>query len=192
MDQLIQNYHLFYKHYFTDHPELYRTLLETGQHPKALVISCCDSRVDPAHILQTQPGDLFVIRNIASWVPPYEQLTDPCSVSAALSFGVHHLEIPNIIVFGHSHCAGVKTLSHNVDIAQPIIEWTEIFNHETQTEHSTGQNVLIQAWHNLYTYPWIKSRIESGTLKASAWMFCIDSGIIENYNVTAKIFEPLR
>jgi carbonic anhydrase len=191
MDTLIKNFHKFRKHHFTDHPGLYDQLLHQGQKPKALVISCCDSRVDPALLFDAKPGELFVVRNIANWVPEYEQLTDPCSVSAALSFGVCNLNIPNIIILGHSHCAGVKTLSQDVDIATPVTEWTGLFDYESKKEHTMVQSVLAQSWSNLFTYPWIKSRVSSGTLNIHGWVFCINTGILESYNLETTKFDEI-
>ena len=107
---LIDGHQRFYKQYFERQPDLYSNLFEEGQSPKFLVISCCDSRVHPAQIMDTKPGDIFVIRNVANLVPINEADGKSHGTSAAIEFAVKHLKVKHIIVFGHSQCGGIRTL----------------------------------------------------------------------------------
>ena len=108
--KLINGYQRFHKQYFVEQPELYDSLFKKGQSPKFLVISCCDSRVHPAQVMDAAPGDMFVIRNVANLVPVYEADGKPDDTGAALEFAVKHLGVRHIIVLGHSQCGGIKSL----------------------------------------------------------------------------------
>ena len=107
---LIDGYKRFYKKSFEKKREFYDNLSKEGQSPKFLVISCCDSRVHPAQIMDTNPGDIFVIRNVANLVPINEPDGKSHGTSAAMEFAVKHLNVKHIIVLGHSQCGGIKTL----------------------------------------------------------------------------------
>ena len=108
---LVRGYHKFHSRTFKGYRSLFERLARKGQAPKALVISCCDGRVDPALITDADPGDLFVIRNVANLVPPYEPDGHYHGTSAALEFAVHALDVKHIIVLGHSSCGGVAALA---------------------------------------------------------------------------------
>ena len=108
--QLIKGFSRFRERHFAQNDALFRELVEQGQTPKTLVLACCDARVDPALILDCAPGDLFVIRNVANLVPPAENQGHYHGTSAALEFGVRKLNVGHIIVLGHAHCGGIRTL----------------------------------------------------------------------------------
>ncbi len=107
--RFIQGFRRFQENYFGENRELYEEL-RRGQWPSVLVIACCDARVDPAILMDCRPGDLFVVRNVANLVPPYELGGGRHGVSAALEFSVCVLGVEHIVVLGHSHCGGVKAL----------------------------------------------------------------------------------
>jgi len=108
---LIEGYQKFRAHYFGTKKTTFAELVRQGQRPKALIVACSDSRVDPALMLDCAPGDVFVIRNVANLVPPYEDdQRFYHGTSAALEFGVHVLEIPHVIVLGHTLCGGIQAL----------------------------------------------------------------------------------
>lgn len=189
-NEMAEKFQLFKKKYFDD-STLYKDLLEHGQKPHSLVISCADSRVDPALLFQAQPGELFVLRNIANWVPSYEP-SKACSVASALSFGVMHLHVAHIIVLGHSHCAGVKTITDKDGISSPILDWTGQITHEGNEEHSMVQKVVINAYQNLFTYPWIKEKTASNDLQCHAWTFDLNHGEVDAYDPNSQDFFPLE
>jgi carbonic anhydrase len=93
----------------------YRELAEAGQSPEVMVIGCCDSRVSPEVIFDARPGELFVVRNVANIVPPYEPDGHAHGVSAALEFGVAALKVKHIVVLGHARCGGVKAFAENAE-----------------------------------------------------------------------------
>lgn len=109
--ELLSGYGQFYQKYFVEDPKTYEDLVKYGQSPKTLVIACSDSRVDPSIVLNTKPGDIFVIRNVANLVPPFESDFVNChGTTAAIEYAVNHLKVKDIIVFGHSSCGGIKAL----------------------------------------------------------------------------------
>src|SRR5688572_25730179 len=100
-----------YRRFRSQRYELERTRwreLAEGQSPRAIVIACCDSRADPATIFDTDPGEIFVVRNVANLVPPYEANGGRHGVSAALEFGITQLKVPEIVVMGHERCGGIE------------------------------------------------------------------------------------
>ena len=100
--ELVEGYHRFLDTRYAEQSDLYRTLAEEGQAPKTAIIACCDSRVDPATIFAAGPGQLFIVRNVANLVPPFEPLGNHHGTSAALEFAVEGLEVENIVVMGHA------------------------------------------------------------------------------------------
>lgn len=188
----LKNRYINFKTEYFEENDTYKTLLEQGQKPHSLVISCSDSRVDPALIFNAQPGELFVVRNIANWVPAYHKDQQACSIASALAFGVIHLKVQHIIVLGHSHCAGVKTLSDASGIAKPILNWTSTITYDKASSHNMVQKVLIDAYHNLMTYPWIDEQVKAHALECHAWCFCIDSGNLDVYNPQSDSFTTVH
>ena len=112
---LLEGYQAFKEGRFSIEQERYRQLAETGQKPETLVIACCDSRAAPETIFNTVPGDIFVVRNVANLVPPYEPDDRYHSTSAALEFAVQSLKVRHIVVLGHGRCGGIKAALHPAD-----------------------------------------------------------------------------
>src|SRR5579863_4140913 len=109
-NKMLQGYHEFRKKYALGDQSIMHYLSHHGQQPNIMVVACCDSRVDPALILQCDPGDLFVVRNVANIVPPYEKDEAHHGTSAALEFGVCFLKVKHLILLGHSKCGGIQAL----------------------------------------------------------------------------------
>ncbi|MGY6271520.1 carbonic anhydrase [Achromobacter denitrificans] len=109
IERLVDGFQRFQQQYYEDAPSLYRSLRE-GQHPSTLLIGCCDSRVDPAMLLGCDPGDIFTVRNVANLVPPSNTDRGLQGVLAAIQFAVEQLQVNRIIVLGHAHCGGIRTL----------------------------------------------------------------------------------
>lgn len=209
IDKLLNGFHGYKSTYFASHREMYRNLVTQGQHPGALVISCCDSRVDPAFITSCDPGDLFVIRNVANLVPPYEESGAFHGTSAAIEFGVCSLEISNIIIIGHEHCGGIRALMENsihhvctegesfikpwVDIAQKarirVMEKASVHDDENARLRMCEQEALLVSLQNLMTFPWIRQRVAAGKLSIHGWYFSIESGELLAYNQNSGQFE---
>ncbi len=196
----------FQKKYFNDHHELY-SRLRLRQVPKAMVIACCDSRADPAIITDCDPGELFVVRNVANLVPPYEQDGGIHGVSTALEFGVRSLNVEHIIILGHALCGGVTALMEGhfaTKKSEFIGPWMNIaararndvltrFGHkpfDVQVRACEKATIVISL-ENLLTFPWIRERVEAGTLRLHGWYFDLVDGALWGYNPEMSRFEVL-
>lgn len=190
-DKLMAGYQRFREGYYQENKEKLLNLAEQGQSPKIAIISCSDSRVDPGVILDCEPGDLFVIRNVANLVPPREDNDSLHGTSAALEFAVTALEVESIIVLGHTQCGGIKSLMDTPASKNPdtfIGKWmqqlegvrNEILNDKNITDQASRyscceQKGITQSIQNLMTFPWVKERVEAGTLKLHGWRYDINS-----------------
>lgn len=188
--RLIAGYRRFRDRYFDNENSPYVRLAE-GQSPKTLVIGCSDSRVDPAIITSAGPGDLFVVRNVANLVPPYETGGGYHGVSAAIEFAVVNLKVENIIVLGHRNCGGIRALVSGlqgqsdsfverwVAIARPahfraLAENPEA-DRETLCRHCEREAIKISI-ENLRTFPFVAEAERAGTLTLLGAYFDIESG----------------
>lgn len=188
---LIEGYRRFYKSYFVNQPEIYQGLLK-GQSPKTLVIACSDSRVDPAIILDTKPGDIFVIRNVANLVPPYEaERGAHHGISAAIEFAVVHLKVENILIMGHTDCGGINTLMNKTGHSHDFVDdWLEIAADAKERAlaetanpahvcEACAKEAIRISLANLAAFPFIKERLGRGDLELQGWYFRLDSGQID-------------
>lgn len=205
ISRLVSGYKAFYQKYFRDDVDLYKNLSSKGQNPRTLVIACSDSRVDPSIILGADPGDIFVIRNVANLVPPYQEDRETYhGTSAALEFAVKNLGVDNIVILGHSNCAGIRALvdiksnKNNNQHFSFVDEWVKIAKNPVKDFPVSGneelrcaKESLIVSYHNLQTYPWIAEKINHGKLDILLWYFDISTGELENYNSSAETFELL-
>lgn len=195
MEKLIKGLRQFQSDYFTVHHELFEHLAQ-GQKPRALFISCSDSRVNPNLITNAEPGDLFVIRNAGNMIPPYGATNG--GEGAAVEYAIQALGIQEIIVCGHSHCGamkGVLTLDKLENEMPLVYDWLkhaeatrrlikENYAHlegEELLNITIAENVLTQM-ENLRTYPVIHSKIRQGKLFLHAWVFVIETGAVYAYD----------
>lgn len=208
IEHLIQGYQEFRRQYFNGQNSAFEDLVRCGQKPKVLIIACSDSRVDPAIVMNCQPGDLFVIRNVANLVPPYEDDTSYHGTSAALEFGVCSLEIRHVILFGHTQCGGIQALLERspkecqeksfinkwMDLARPAQEAVLTHHQDLPFEEKTtlcGRYSLINSLNNLQTFPYISERVARGSLYLHAWNFNLSQGVLETYNPIDNSFTAL-
>ncbi len=204
--QLVEGFRRFREHHFAEGNVRFQDLVRSGQTPKALVVACCDSRVDPALVLDCAPGDLFVIRNVANLVPPFENQGHYHGTSAALEFGVRNLGVPHIIVLGHAQCGGIHALLEgSVDKDESfIVEWMgiadaareqverELAGASDKSRHlACEQKAILVSLNNLMTFPWIRERVEQGGLTLYGWYFDIEGGELLGYDATTRQFEKL-
>src|SRR5437762_7146444 len=117
--RLIDGYGAFASGRLQSEQDRYRELAEHGQTPEIMVIGCCDSRVSPEVIFDARPGELFVVRNVANLVPPYETDGKYHGVSAALEFGVGVLKVKHIVILGHAHCGGIRAYAEDAEPISP-------------------------------------------------------------------------
>lgn len=190
MDNLIEGYRRFRATGWQEHRRLFKELAAKGQSPRALVVTCADSRLDPQLIFSTAPGEIFVIRNVAALVPPYEPDTAYHGTSAALEFAVRVLKVENVIVMGHAQCGGIAALLHGAGEggADFVKHWMDIAatardrallmaggnaeNAQTLCEHEA---VKVSLEH-LMTFPWVRERADAGSLSLHGLYFGIESG----------------
>lgn len=186
MDTLIDGYRRFRAGQYQKERERYEQTADKGQSPKALVIACSDSRVDPQLIFDAGPGELFVVRNVANLIPPFEKDAAYHGTSAAVEFAVRVLKVPQIVVVGHGMCGGIHALlngapagmdfvAHWVQIAAPAKRATEGIDAEarqTACEHASVRLSLA----NLMTFPWIAEEVVGGRLSLHGAFFDIRYG----------------
>jgi len=196
LKKILKGYHAFRKKYVLSDTSIMQHLSRHGQKPKIMVVACCDSRVDPALILQCDPGDLFVVRNVANIVPPYEKDEAHHGTSAALEFAVTFLNVKHLILLGHSQCGGIQALISSNSLAQNdfITNWVSLIKTETCNPENVDEYAK-QALHNSYanclTFPWINEKVASADLFIHMWFFDIKTGQIFNYSDAEKTYIPL-
>lgn len=206
LQQLIEGFQRFRERHFAEDAARFQELVQFGQTPRALVVACCDSRVDPALVLDCAPGDLFVIRNVANLVPPAENQGNFHGTSAALEFGVRNLGVQHIIVLGHAQCGGIHALLEgSVDGRDSFIaEWMRIAeaararverdhaNADSKVRHrACEQQAILVSLDNLMTFSWIRERVEQGKLTLHGWYFDIEQGELLGYDTASRKFEIL-
>lgn len=169
-----------------------------GQKPETMMVSCCDSRVDPALILQCKPGDLFIARNVANIVPPYEgEIKRPRGTSAALEFGICYLAVKDLVILGHSQCGGIQAYFDGSNLGDQddfLSSWVSILKADRSkatTVDDLAKLALLHSYENCLTFPWIKERVEQGTLEIHLWFFDIKTGQISDYSFEDETFHSL-
>jgi carbonic anhydrase len=212
---LLDGYKRFYSKHFLGVERPYDKLAD-GQNPRTLVIACSDSRVDPSIVTDSGPGDIFVIRNVANLVPPYQP--DEATyhgTSAAVEFAITGINVEHVVVMGHSGCAGVNALlnpqeyqapaedepsfvAHWVDIGYPARDRAAIrFEQEGTSEHGHTLNCLCErevvrtSLDNLLTFPWLQRRVTSGDLTLHGWYFDVRSGELFVLDDESERFEKI-
>ena len=194
--KILQGYQIFRKKYALGDQSIMKCLAEYGQKPQIMVVSCCDSRVDPAVILQCDPGDLFVVRNVANIIPPYEREGTYHGTSAALEFGICFLKVEHLVLLGHSQCGGIKALlSSDTSSGNDFItNWVSIIKKQ-QTQDQNVDEYARSALHishdNCLSFPWIKEKVEQGNLVVHLWFFDIETGQIFDYCHETKQYKSL-
>lgn len=194
--KILQGYHVFREKYVHGDTSVMQYLSHYGQKPQVMVVSCCDSRVDPALILQCDPGDLFVVRNVANIIPPYEKDEMHHGTSAALEFGVCFLKVEHLILLGHSQCGGIQTLFNSDSNTNDFItHWvslikTQGFNRQDPDDYA--KLALNQSYQHCLTFPWIQEKVNQQKLTIHRWFFDIKMGQIFTYSDIKKEYQALE
>lgn len=205
---LADRYRRFKFRNYVPNADHYEELATHGQNPDTMIISCCDSRVDPETIFNAMPGELFVLRNVANLVPPYETGGKFHGVSAAIEFAILNLRIKHLIVMGHSSCGGVKAaLDQHAAVqtdAQFISRWMSMLDEARLSVLASHQNApqaerqaalemaaIKTSINNLRTFPFVKEREEKGRLLLHGAYFDIKSGTLSVLNHSRDQFYPL-
>jgi len=191
-ERLTQGYQAFLQGRFANESSRYRSLGERGQNPDILVIGCCDSRVSPEVIFDAGPGELFVVRNVANLVPPYEPDTSSYhGTSAAIEFAVNALHVKHIVVLGHASCGGIRAFH---DQAEPlgagdfIGKWMSQIAKMASTLPQQQERcarikqlelaVVEHSMNNLLTFPCIARRVQTGELTLHCAYFGVATGLL--------------
>jgi len=197
----------FQEKYFAGDDSIFARLRQ-GQNPRALVISCCDSRADPGMLMGAGPGDIFVVRNVANLVPPYRNGAEMPGIRADIEFAVKSLNVEHIIILGHAFCGGIRALMEGEGVTTSQYEfigaWVSIARpaRERVLRELAGESEAVQAracekWaislslDNLLSFPWIRERVEAGTLALHGWYFDIDAGELLGYSPQTSSFALL-
>ena len=194
--QLLEGYRRFRAEGYPRQRARYDKLVAEGQHPKLMIIGCSDSRVDPAQIFDVDPGEIFVVRNVAALVPPFETTPGLHGVSAALEFAVQFLEVKQIVVMGHGMCGGCKAaLTRDLHGTRPgeggfIANWIHLLDEarepiaaELGTDSREAERAMEMAavgvsLENLRTFPCVQEKEASGELKLRGAFFAISEGVL--------------
>ncbi|MBZ6075624.1 carbonic anhydrase [Microvirga puerhi] len=191
--RLTDGYRAFLDERFSREKGRYEALAEQGQSPEVLIIGCCDSRVSPEVIFDASPGELFVVRNVANLIPPFETGGDYHGTSAALEFAVQALRVKHIVVLGHARCGGIRAFADDTAPLSPgdfIGRWMNLIapaaerigprgdadfsDYLTRLELAAIENSL----NNLMTFPCVRILVERGKLQLHGAFFGVASGVL--------------
>ncbi|GAA4340460.1 carbonic anhydrase [Pigmentiphaga soli] len=205
--RLRKGYRSFLDGRFSDESARYRALAETGQKPEIMVIGCCDSRVAPEVIFDAGPGELFVVRNVANLVPPYELASDSYhGTSSALEFAVQSLRVKHIVVLGHAHCGGIGAAAASAQPLSPgdfIGKWMQQIAPVKQRVVPPGEDpgkylmqlemaVVEHSLDNLMTFPCVRILVERGQLQLHGAYFGIATGLLMVRDPATGEFRPVQ
>lgn len=205
--EVLQGYSAFKEEYFKQHTALFQQLTTEGQHPKIMLVMCADSRITPDLIFGLQPGDMFVLRNIANLVHHFQETTSDFSTRAAIEYAVQHLQIKHIVVLGHSSCGGIRALIQQAQqqqssgqfidpwlaCASPVAERVIQTHADASLQQQCYHCELASIQHslnNLESYPWIQNKLSSTELELHGWHFDISCGELLCYDKVQQKFIP--
>jgi carbonic anhydrase len=211
IEKLIKGNKKFKNSKFLKLKSRFDNLVEYGQKPEVLFIGCCDSRVVPDLIVNSNPGDLFILRNIGNFVPPYKYDNDFHGSSAAIEYAVSVLGVKDIIVCGHSHCGACASLYDDLSKEEHLVhvrKWLELGKNAKKDAKKlikkkdkdnkqklfrfTEKASIKHQLQNLLTYPEIKRKVKSGEIELHGWYYKIEEGTIECYEGDIENFKKLN
>ncbi len=206
---LAKRFHGWKATVYTENQSWYRRLAEQGQHPRAMVISCCDSRVHVTSVFGADQGEFFLHRNIANLVPPFVSDGAQHGTSAAVEYAVNALKVAHIIILGHSNCGGVKGchdmctgkapeleqegsfVGRWMDILRPGYERVKDIKDPEERNTALEKEAVLVSLENLMSFPFVKEAVESDLLTLHGLWQDIGEGGIEQYLSDVKEFVPL-
>lgn len=197
VDRLVAGFRGFHALYYEQRPERIRDLVDRGQQPKVLMIACSDSRVDPAIITNSEPGEIFIVRNVANMVPPYAPDDRLHGTSAAIEYAVRDLKVEHIVILGHSRCGGIQALMASSQDGSALAgrdflgPWVSICRHAGNHDHSDeAEKAAIKvSLENLLSFPWIAEKVSAGQLDMHGWWFQIETGNLWELNRETGDYE---
>ncbi len=206
---LVQRFHGWKATSYSENKAWYRRLAEGGQHPRAMVISCCDSRVHVTSIFGADQGEFFIHRNIANLVPPHSPDGDHHGTSAAVEFAVTSLKVAHVIVLGHSNCGGVKGcrdmcsgdapdleektsyIGRWMDILRPGYDRVASISDVAEQLQALEKEAVLTSLENLLSFPFVKDSVEAETLTLHGLWHDIAEGGLEYFDAEARRFMPV-
>ena len=206
IERLIEGFRAFRATYYVENRALFDALARQGQSPKVMIVGCADSRIDPLLITGAEPGDLFILRNVANLVPPYSPDGHYHGTSAALEFAVRTLEVEHIVVFGHAQCGGVMALLDGSPMAGRsddfIAAWMSIAEPARQRalalpgsaddrRQACEFETIKVSLGNLLTFPWIRERVGDGRLALHGWYFDLARGSLMRLDPATQEFRDI-
>src|SRR5512143_1917785 len=204
MQRLLDGYRAFKAGRWPQEHAHYEDLARRGQSPEYLVIACSDSRADPATIFSAAPGELFVVRNVAGVVPPFETDSGHRGTSAALAFAVVQLKVREILVLGHAQCGGIAAaLDGSLVAGVPFIgNWIELLTpaleHSAHIRDHAARHVAMErdcirlSLANLMTFPFVAERVKNGRLRLNGARFGIADGKLELLDESSDTFQAVE
>jgi carbonic anhydrase len=194
MDRLLEGYRRFRAEVWPAAAARYEALADEGQRPGTLVIACSDSRVDPQTVFGARPGELFVVRNVAGLVPPYQPDVGYHGTSAALEYGVRVLKVSRVVLLGHAQCGGIKTMVEGApaearDFVEGWMSMAQVTARPVPPGLATEDiyihyetEVIRVSLANLKSFPWIRDAVAAGTLELRGYRFDIRSGVLASFD----------
>lgn len=189
-DELLSRLRQFHSDYFPLHQQRFQDLVSQGQHPKTLFIGCSDSRLVPYLLTGAGPGELFIVRNVGAFVPPYDGSHGLHGTMAAIEFAVLHLQVERIIVCGHSHCGAIRAAYDGVaDEAIALKAWLKLASEAllpvqpgAEAFRRTEQRAVVLQLERLMDYPMVRRAVEGGRLTLHGWHYVIEDGEIHVFD----------
>lgn len=206
---LVQRYHGWRATTHAENKAWYRRLADEGQRPRAMIISCCDSRIHVTSIFGADEGEFFIHRNIAGLVPPYAPDGDYHGTSAAVEYAVTALKVANLVVLGHSNCGGVRGchdmcagnapqleektsfIGRWMDILRPSYERQAGIEDEAARLQAMEKDAVLVSLENLMTFPFVREAVEAESLALHGLWNDIGAGVVECYDVEEDRFLPV-
>lgn len=207
IDSFLSGFQRFRERYIEGETSLFSRLRQ-GQNPRTLIISCCDSRVDPAILTGADPGEIFVVRNVANLVPPYRDGAEMPGIRADIEFAIKGLNVEHVIILGHRSCGGIQALMEGEGVDKRQFEfignWVSIARRArervlrefpdapAQMQAKACEQYAIQlSLENLMTFPWIRDRVNADTLTLHGWYFDFEIGELLGFSPETGKFSPL-
>lgn len=201
MEKLIEGYRIYRQERWPELRSLHKRLSERGQSPKTLVIACADSRVDPATIFNADPGELFVVRNVANLAPPFEEAPGFHGVSAAIEFAVKQLKVETILVLGHAQCGGCAAALEDRprDPHSFLDAWISLLDRAKSRIPDDAKDAASELEHesirvtleNLATFPFVKTAIADRGLRLVGMRYGVADGGLELLDSETGGFNPV-
>ena len=197
-DDLLLRLRRFHSDYFPGHQQRFQDLVTQGQHPKTLFIGCSDSRLVPYLLTGSDPGELFIVRNVGAFIPPYDGSHGLHGTTAAIEFAVLTLQVERIVVCGHSHCGAIRAAYDGVpEEAIALRAWLKLADEALlpvqpcpEALRRTEQRAVVLQLERLMDYPMVRRNVEHGHLTLHGWYYVIEDGEIHVFDAQLGDFVP--